>query len=113
MAAGQMDSLHPGLLRLEPKWMAFCKKPEGIAFPPDGGLFYVATSHGNSVVVADAKANRIEARIPTGKRPWGLAILPDGSKLYTANGGSGDVSIVDVTSWSSSMRTASRPSGVM
>jgi hypothetical protein len=26
------DAAHPGLLRLEPKRMAFCKKPEGIAF---------------------------------------------------------------------------------
>jgi hypothetical protein len=26
------DPVHPGLLRLEPKRMAFCKKPEGIAF---------------------------------------------------------------------------------
>src|SRR5436190_5269108 len=25
------DAAHPGLLRLEPKRMAFCKKPEGIA----------------------------------------------------------------------------------
>src|SRR5579863_10402996 len=26
------DPTHPGLLRMEPKRMAFCKKPEGIAF---------------------------------------------------------------------------------
>ena len=69
--------------------------PVGVAVSPDGKWVYVATGHGNSVMIIDAATRKIVSTIPTGNRPWGVALSRDGSRLYTANGLSNNVTVID------------------
>jgi YVTN family beta-propeller protein len=92
-----IDTVHHRVTRTLPIGAAG-SSPVGVAVSPDGRRVYVATGHGNSVVVIDAGRFVVSATIPVGQRPWGIAVTPDGSRLYSANGLSGDISVIDTSS---------------
>ncbi len=70
-------------------------RPMGVVVSADGGVVYVSTGRGQTVVAMNAIRGGVIGSATVGTRPWGIALSPDGSLLYSANGPSNDVSVIE------------------
>ncbi len=74
------------------------KRPEGMAFSPDGQLIYVVCRESRAVAIVDAKRGEMVDRIITGHGPVRIVISPDGKKLAIPLFHSDAVEILDTES---------------
>jgi YVTN family beta-propeller protein len=88
---GVIDADSAVLLR----WIAVPGDASGVAVSPTGELA-VSLCDRRSVVLIDAKEDRVSAEIAVGVEPKGLAFAGNGATLFVANSGAGTVSVVDV-----------------
>ena len=72
------------------------KGPTGVAFDPDQGLLFVASSPQLSVL--DVVIEQCRGVVDIGKGTDQIAFNPHTHHVYTANGGTRDVSVIDSTS---------------
>ena len=72
--------------------------PGAMLFSPDGRRMYVVAERGDQLLILDAKAQTVSARIAVGHAPRGLAISPDGTRLYVTNSWDDTVSVIDTKS---------------
>ncbi len=79
----------------EPVQLTAGRHPTGVAWDEPRNLLYVANTNGDSITVADTKANRVARTIEiqpferrvTGIAPTAIAISKDGANLWVACGG--------------------------
>lgn len=89
-------------------------RPRGMAFSPDGKIFYVAASNANRIEAWDVHSRNRVATYASGSDPERFAVSPDGSTIYVANEDHSAVSFLDLKTGriTREVRVGPEPEGV-
>jgi PQQ-dependent catabolism-associated beta-propeller protein len=89
-------------------------RPRGMAFSPDGRIFYVAASNANRIEAWGAHSHRPIKTYGAGTDPERFAISPDGGTAYVANEDHSAVSFLDLNTGqvTREVRVGPQPEGV-
>jgi YVTN family beta-propeller protein len=90
------------------------RRSNRIKLTPDGKFALVSDLEAGEIVVLDAAARRVVARIPMGKSPEGILIPPAGDVAYVAVNGDNVVAVVDLKTWkvTRKIQTGTGPDGM-
>jgi len=72
--------------------------PQDVRLTPDGTRFLVADMLRNGIWVINAKTQRVERFIPTGKGAHGIYPDRDGRRIFVSNRGEGSISVLNASS---------------
>ena len=75
----------------EPKYLT----PVELKFSPDGSRLYVVCEDDGSLLVVDAREEKVIGKVRVGEKPRGLAVSPDGRSIYVSNEWSDTVTDID------------------
>jgi YVTN family beta-propeller protein len=75
------------------------KRSNRIKLTPDAKFALVSDLDAGELVVLDAPARRVVARVPLGKMPEGILMPPSGGVAYVAVNGDNVVAVVDLETW--------------
>jgi len=72
--------------------------PQDVRLTPDGARFLVADMLRSGIWVINAKTQRVERFIPTGKGAHGIYPDREGRRIFVSNRGEGSISVLDASS---------------
>jgi YVTN family beta-propeller protein len=72
--------------------------PQDVRLTPDGTRFLVADMLRNGIWVINARTQRVERFIPTGKGAHGIYPDRDGRRIFVSNRGEGSISVLNASS---------------
>ena len=75
------------------------KTPFNLIVSQDGRRLFVACEASNSMMVVDARSERILAEVEVGMLPHHVTFSPDETRVYVSNRGSDNVSVIDAESF--------------